>query len=137
MNMKAFGMAIAATCLFVGFAAADVFMKGEDVAKIIVGNTVEGKYRDCSTAGSRDFMEFYTKDGKIRGEERNCNQAGNWKRYNGSWAIKDGKFCVAVGSGRPSGCFDYQVDKDSHLHRIGPSGANVDFTIYDGNMKHL
>ncbi len=130
-------VAAAATSLFAGAALADVYMKGEDVAKLVAGKTIEGQYRDCS-AGRNDFNEFYTEDGKIHGRERPCNQAGSWKKYGGVWAIKGGKFCVTLGSGRPSGCFDYQVDKDGTLRRLNvPGVTDTNFKIYDGNPDHL
>lgn len=123
--------------LLVGAAFADVFMKGEDVAKLVVGKTIEGQYRECG-AGRNDFAEFYADDGAIRGHERACNQTGNWTRYGGAWAVKDGKFCVTLGSGRPSGCFDYQVDKDGTLRRLNAQGVtDLTFKIYDGNPEHL
>jgi hypothetical protein len=138
MKVKSLIAAVATMgCLFAGAAFADVFMKGEDVAKLIVGKTIEGQYRECG-AGRNDFAEFYTEDGKIRGRERACSQVGSWSKYGGTWAITDGKFCVTLGSDRPSGCFDYQVDKDGTLRRFNEQGvSDVTFKIYDGNPDHL
>lgn len=136
MTVKAVIVAgVAAACLFAGAAFADVFMKGEDVAKLIVGKTIEGQFMGCSVGGM-DFAEYYTKSGNIRGHERPCGQAGSWKRYGGTWKVKDGKFCVNLGSERSSGCFDYQVDKDGNLRRESEKGT-VSFKIYDGNPDHL
>ena len=64
--------------------------------------------------------------------------AGSWSTYGGSWEVKDDKFCVNLGSGRPSGCFDYQVDKDGTLRRVGEKGVtDLTFKIYEGNPNHL
>jgi hypothetical protein len=136
MTVKAAIVAgIAGACMFAGAAYADVYLKGEDVAKLIVGKTIEGQFTGCAV-GRTDFAEFYTKDGKIKGRERPCAQAGSWKRYGGVWRVKDGKFCVTLGSERSSGCFDYQVDKDGNLRRDSEKGT-VSFKIYDGNPDHL
>lgn len=128
---------VAMAGLVAGSAFADVYMKGEDVAKLVVGKTIEGQYRECG-ASRNDFAEYYAEDGSIRGHERPCNQAGSWTRYGGTWSVKDGKFCVALGSGRSSGCFDYQVDKDGTLRRLNEKGVtDLTFKIYDGNPDHL
>lgn len=138
MKMKSLIVAgAAAVTLFAGTAFAEVYMKGEDVAKLVAGKTIEGQYRECGV-GRQDFQEFYSEDGKIRGRERACNQAGSWSKYGGTWTVKDGKFCVTLGSGRPSGCFDYQVDQKGTLTRFNEKGiAEVNFKIYDGNPDHL
>ncbi|HBM87402.1 MAG TPA: hypothetical protein DD437_02545, partial [Rhodobiaceae bacterium] len=70
-------------------AMADVFMPGHEVAAVVVGNTIEGQYRECGAARN-DFREHYTADGKIKGEERPCNQAGDWATYGGAWTVEDG-----------------------------------------------
>ncbi|MDO9127189.1 hypothetical protein [Parvibaculum sp.] len=128
---------IAMVSLVSGAAFADVYMTGEEVAKLVAGKTIEGQYRECG-AGKNDFREFYDESGQIRGAERACSMAGSWSKYQGQWEIKDGKFCVLLGSDRPSGCFDYNVDKDGVLTRYDAKGvANVRFTIYDGNPDHL
>jgi hypothetical protein len=133
------GVAVAG--LVAGAAFADAYMKGEDVAKLIVGNTIEGQFFKCEAgagAGRQDFAEFYDPNGRIRGHERPCSQAGSWSRYGGSWEVKNGKFCVNLGSGRSNGCFDYQVDKDGTLRRFNDNGAtDLTFKIYDGNPDHL
>lgn len=138
MKMTSFLIAgVAAAGLFLGAALADVYMTGEEVAKVVVGKTIEGQYRECGV-GRNDFREFYDEDGAIRGEERACRMAGNWSKYHGQWEVKDGKFCVLLGSDRPSGCFDYNVDKDGVLMRYDAKGvSDVKFTIYDGNPNHL
>ncbi|ABS62036.1 hypothetical protein Plav_0413 [Parvibaculum lavamentivorans DS-1] len=123
--------------LIAGAAFADVYLTGEEVAKLVVGKTIEGQYRECGV-GRNDFREFYEESGRIRGAERACNVAGSWSKYQGQWEVKDGKFCVRLGSDRPSGCFDYKVDKDGVLTRYDEKGvAHVNFTIYDGNPDHL
>lgn len=120
-----------------GTANAQVYMTGEEVAKLVTGNTIEGRYRECGV-GRNDFREYYDAEGRIRGEERACRMAGNWTKYTGEWEVKDGKFCVSLGSGRQSGCFDYNVDSDGKLHRYNDEGpAEVEFQIYDGNPNHL
>lgn len=129
------GAAIAA--LVSGPASADVFLKGSEVAALVVGKTIEGQYREC-TLGRQDFAEYYHEDGTIRGKERPCNQVGSWKKYGGAWEIKDDKFCVTLGSGRPSGCFNYQVDEKGTLRRVDEKGVTeTTFKIYDGNPDHL
>ena len=138
MKMKSLivaGVLLAGTVA--GSAFADVYMKGEDVAKLIVGKTIEGQYRECG-AGRNDFQEYYSEDGEIRGHERPCNIQGSWSKYGGAWTVKGGKFCVRLGSGRPSGCFDYQIDKDGTLRRFNSAGVtDLTFKIYDGNPDHL
>ncbi len=138
MKLKSIATAaitIASLCASTAFA--DVFMTGKDVAALIVGNTIEGQYRECGV-GRKDFAEFYATDGKIRGHERECRMAGSWTTYGGSWEIKDSKFCIQLGSGRPSGCFDYKVDKDGTLRRFDEKGVtDLTFKIYDGNPNHL
>ncbi len=136
------GVALAG--LVAGPAFADVYMKGDDVAKLVVGKTVEGQYREIEGeyrqygTNRNDFAEYYAEDGTIRGHERPYNQAGTWTRYGGTWAVKDGKFCIALASGRSSGCFDYQVDKDGTLRRLNEKGVtDLTFKIYDGNPDHL
>lgn len=130
-------VAIAIASLCVSTAFADVFMTGKDVATLIVGKTIEGQYREC-TIGRKDFAEFYAKDGVIRGHERECRMAGNWTNYRGSWEVKDDKFCVNLGSDRPSGCFNYQADEDGTLRRVDEKGVtDLSFKIYDGNPNHL
>lgn len=137
MKMKSLLVAgVAVAGLFAGAAFADVYMKGEDVAKLIVGKTIEGQYRECGV-GRQDFREYYDENGKIRGAERPCAQAGSWKRYGGAWEVRDGKFCINLGSDRPSGCFDYQVDKDGTLRRFDSKAGDVNFKIFDGNPDHL
>ena len=129
--------AASAVALWASVASAEVFMTGEEVAKEIVGNTIEGKYRECG-ADKNDFQEYYDPDGSIRGRERPCRVSGTWSRYQGTWEVKDGKFCVTLGSGRPSGCFDYNVDKDGVLTRYNAVGVtNLQFNVYDGNPDHL
>lgn len=138
MKMTSFLITGVATIgVFLGAALADVYMTGEEVAKVVVGKTIEGQYRECG-AGRNDFREFYDEGGAIRGEERACRMAGSWSKYQGQWEVKDGKFCVLLGSERPSGCFDYNVDKDGALMRYDAEGvADVKFTIYDGNPNYL
>jgi len=118
-------------------AMADVYMPGHEVAAVVVGNTIEGQYRECGAARN-DFREHYTTDGKILGEERPCNQVGNWAKYGGAWTVEEGKFCVNLGSDRSSGCFDYEADADGNLTRVGEPGVgNTNFKIYDGNPNNL
>ena len=137
MNMKSLLVAgVAVAGLIAGSAFADVYMKGEDVAKLIVGKTIEGQYLACG-AGRNDFREYYDANGAIRGGERPCQQAGKWKHYTGKWDVKDGKFCVYLGSDRTSGCFDYQVDEKGTLRRFDAKGGDVNFKIFDGNPDHL
>ncbi|MBG53402.1 MAG: hypothetical protein CML99_13445 [Rhodobiaceae bacterium] len=118
-------------------AQADVFLPGHEVAQIVVGNTIEGQYRECGAARN-DFVEYYAPDGKISGKERACNQAGDWTNYGGAWRVEDGKFCVNLGSERSNGCFDYEAAEDSTLTRVGEPGVgNTKFKIYDGNPEGL
>ncbi|MGK2740840.1 hypothetical protein ACSHT0_08080 [Tepidicaulis sp. LMO-SS28] len=119
-------------------AVADVYLTGEEVAKIVAGNTIQGQYRECAAA-RKDFVEFYAEDGTIRGKERACNQAGTWTRYQGTWEVKDGKFCVQLGhSDRSDGCFDYEADEESTLRRVNEPGiGNTNFQIFDGNPENL
>lgn len=125
-----------ALALMAGPALADVYLSGEQVSKQIVGNTIEGTYRECAV-GRKDFREYFKADGKIHGQERLCNQAGSWSRYTGTWKVKDGKFCVTVPD-RPSGCFNYKADKDGSLTRDEEKGVTgTKFKIYDGNPDHL
>jgi len=129
--------AITVACLGMSTAFADVYMTGKEVAALVVGNTIEGQYRECAV-GRKDFSEFYGEDGTIRGRERECRMAGNWTTYGGSWKVEDGKFCVYLGSDRTSGCFDYQVDEDGTLRRFNEEGVtDLTFKIYDGNPDHL
>jgi len=72
-------------------AMADVYMPGHEVAAVVVGNTIEGQYRECGAARN-DFREHYTADGKTKGEERPCNKAGQggnlWRRMDGrGWQV--------------------------------------------------
>lgn len=128
---------VAMAGLFAGAAFADVYMKGEDVAKLIVGKTIEGQYRECG-AGRNDFQEYYEKNGTIRGRERPCNIQGSWTKYGGTWAVKEGKFCITLGPNRPNGCYDYQIDKSGTLRRVNEAGVtDLTFKIYDGNPDHL
>lgn len=120
-----------------GIASAEVFMTGEEVAKVVAGNTIEGRYRECGV-GRNDFREYYDTEGRIHGAERACRMAGNWSKYTGEWEVKDGKFCVLLGSDRDSGCFDYKIDSDGKLHRYNDEGAaEVEFQIFDGNPNNL
>lgn len=120
-----------------GIASAEVFMTGEEVAKVVAGNTIEGRYRECGV-GRNDFREYYDTEGRIHGAERACRMAGNWSKYTGEWEVKDGKFCVLPGSDRDSGCFDYKIDSDGKLHRYNDEGAaEVEFQIFDGNPNNL
>ena len=129
--------AASAVALWASVASAEVFMTGEEVAKEVVGNTIEGRYRECG-ADRNDFQEYYDPDGMIRGRERPCRMTGSWTRYQGTWEVKDGKFCVTLGSGRTSGCFDYNVDKNGVLTRYNEVGVtDVQFNVYDGNPNHL
>jgi len=129
--------AASAVALWASVASAEVFMTGEEVAKEVVGNTIEGRYRECG-ADRNDFQEYYDPDGMIRGRERPCRMTGSWTRYQGTWEVKDGKFCVTLGSGRTSGCFDYNVDKNGVLTRYNEVGVtDLQFNIYDGNPNHL
>ncbi|MAB14023.1 hypothetical protein [Parvibaculum sp.] len=129
--------ATSAFAMWAGAASADVFMTGKQVAKEIVGNTIEGQYRECA-ADRNDFQEYYDPDGTIRGRERPCRMSGSWSRYGGSWEVKDGKFCVTLGSGRSSGCFDYNIGKDGMLTRYNAVGVtDLKFKVYDGNPDHL
>lgn len=121
-------------CMVVLPAQAGVFLTGEEVASQVVGNTIEGQYRECGAA-RHDFKEFYSEDGKISGKERACNQSGSWTSYGGTWAVKDGKFCVNLGSGRTSGCYNYEGGPDSTLTRVDEPGVgNTHFKIYDGKV---
>lgn len=125
----------ASACMMVSAAQAGVFLTGAEVAKHVVGNTIEGQYRECGAA-RHDFKEFYSEDGKISGKERACNHMGSWTSYGGTWAVKDGKFCVNLGSGRTSGCYDYEGGPDSTLTRVDEPGVgNTHFKIYEGKMK--
>lgn len=118
-------------------ASAEVYLPGHEVANIVVGNTIEGQYRECGAARN-DFKEFYAKDGTIRGKERPCNQVGDWSNYQGTWSVEGGKFCVLLGSGRSSGCFDYEAESDATLRRLNEPGVgNTNFKIYDGNPDNL
>lgn len=138
-NLFVLGVAgcIAGFAAFTASAQAEVFMPGHEVAQIVVGNTIEGQYRECGAARN-DFIEYYAPDGKISGKERACNQVGDWTNYGGVWSVTDGKFCVTLGSGRSNGCFDYEVDEDSTLSRVGEPGVgNTKFKIYDGNPQGL
>lgn len=117
---------------------ADVYLPGYQVAGIVVGNTIEGQYRECG-ASRKDFFEFYTADGEIIGKERECNQTGAWTKYKGTWKVDGGKFCVVLGlSDRSDGCFDYEADADATLRRVGEPGVgNTNFKVYDGNPENL
>lgn len=131
--MKHVLFASAAGLLLMSTAAqAEVFLPGHEVAQIVVGNTIEGQYRECGAARN-DFVEYYAPDGKIEGKERPCNQAGDWTRYFGEWSVESGKFCVALGSDRTNGCFDYEADEEGTLTRVGEPGVgNTNFKVYDG-----
>jgi hypothetical protein len=123
--------------MLAGSAFAQVYMTGEEVAKVVVGNTIEGRYRECGV-GRNDFREYYDQEGLIHGAERACRMAGNWSKYSGHWEVKDGKFCVLLGSGRDGGCFDYTIDSKGTLYRYDEKGvSDVEFQIYDGNPNHL
>lgn len=118
-------------------AFADVYLPGHQVAGTVIGNTIEGQYRECGGARN-DFKEYYDPNGQIRGHERPCNQAGSWSTYQGAWEVKDGKFCVNLGSGRSNGCFDYQAQEDGTLTRANEPGVgNTNFKVYDGNPEGL
>ncbi len=128
---------LVAGMLFSTAAMADVYLKGAEIAKLIVGNTIEGKYEACSSGG-KDFQEHYTSDGKIRGQERPCAQEGQWQHYQGFWKVKDDKFCVNLGSGRIGGCFDYVANPDGTVTRLMEGGkSSIVFQIIDGNPDHL
>jgi len=118
-------------------AQAEVYMPGHEVAEVVIGNTIEGQYRECGAARN-DFVEYYAPDGKISGKERACNQVGDWTNYGGAWTVEGGKFCVNLGSGRTAGCFDYEADAEGTLTRIGEPGVgNTNFKVYDGNSEGL
>ena len=118
-------------------AQAEVFLPGHEVAQHIVGNTIEGQYRSCG-APRQDFKEFYAPDGRIVGKERACNQTGDWSSYGGFWSVKDGKFCVNLGSDRTNGCFDYEGGADGTIKRVNEPGVgNTNFKIYEGNPEKL
>lgn len=133
-TLTKFAMTTALSCMVFSPALADVYLSGQEVANQVVGNTIEGQHRECGAA-RHDFKEYYTADGKISGKERACNQAGSWSFYGGTWSVKDGKFCVNLGSGRTSGCYNYKGGPDGTLTRVDEPGVgNSHFKIYDGKI---
>jgi len=134
---KAILASAAGLLLLAARAYAEVYMPGHEVAEVVVGNTIEGQYRECGAARN-DFVEYYEPDGKISGKERACNQVGDWINYGGAWTVEGGKFCVNLGSGRTAGCFDYEADAEGTLTRLGEHGVgNTNFKVYDGISEGL
>ena len=69
-------------------------LTGEDIAKVLVGNTIQMNFRDSqSDFRTQTFHEYYDPDGSIYGMVNYREQAGNLKHFVGSWQVKDGKFC--------------------------------------------
>jgi len=121
---------------FTAPAFAQPYLPGHEVASEVVGNTLQGQYRECGES-RKDFYEFYKKDGTVHGKERECSMGGNWASYVGNWSVKDGKFCVNFSSGKLGGCYDYEGAGDGKLKRAGMSADAVEFIILDGNPENL
>jgi hypothetical protein len=133
--MKLITFILVAAVAFAAPAFADQDLAGHRVSYEFVGNTIKGEYRSC---GPRmDFFEYYDASGAIRGKERRCGATGNWKHYEGKWEVKEGKFCVAYGTDRASGCWTYTAVPGG-IRRQG-AGAEMEdrLVILSGNPEKL
>lgn len=109
-------------------------LTGEDIAKVLVGNTIQMNFRDSqSDFRTQTFHEYYDPDGSIYGMVNYREQAGNLKHFVGSWQVKDGKFCTSV-YGRDYSCNQLKPIKGNNFELVGESGVVRDVIIYEG--KH-
>ncbi len=117
-NLKLF---VCLMFLQVPFLHAEEALSGEDVASVVVGNTVQMEFRDAQdTFRTRTFHEYYDPDGSIYGMTKYREQQGNLTHYIGTWEVKDGRFCTSV------------YGRDYSCNQIKPLSGNAYELINEG-----
>tara|TARA_R110001592_G_scaffold177076_2_gene417310 strand:- start:121944 stop:122363 length:420 start_codon:yes stop_codon:yes gene_type:complete len=119
------------------YLAAEEILTGDDIAKALVGNTLQMVFRDADVNfRTQQFHEYYALDGRIEGMQRIREQSGSFKHYIGSWKIKDGKFCTSV-YGRNYSCDTLKRINEDTFQIVGENGDFRDVKIYEGKHHGL
>lgn len=116
---------------------ASEILSGEDVADIVVGNTVQMVLRDVEDDfRTRTFHEYYDPDGSIYGMTKYREQQGNLTHYVGSWQVKDGKFCTSV-YGRDYSCNKVKPLGNGNYELVNEGGTIRNVKLYEGKHHGL
>lgn len=117
MKMKNVIIASALVALGTPVFAADI-ISGDQITKLISGNTVQGSMLDSGA-----YSEFYAKDGTIKA-----------KGYSGKWSVKADTMCFQYGTD-PENCWQVEVDHDQvSWVRNGKSDGTG--TVVPGNFNN-
>ncbi len=129
MNRSLWIAGIIAAIFTMSSAVAGERLTGEEVRKLLVGNTEQGKYVDRDSLHS--YWEFYREDGKIKGR--------NGGTYGGRYEIReDGCFYGTYDFGDEfDGCYYYEHLTGNKYHVTGPKGWSSDVTISEGDPLNL
>ncbi len=112
-------------------------LSGQDVADILVGNTVQMVFRDAQdNFRTRTFHEYYDPDGSIYGMTKFREQQGNLTHYLGSWQVEDGKFCTTV-YGRYYSCNKIKSLGDGGYELIDDGGTIRNVKLFEGKHHGL
>ncbi len=137
--MKATNLKLLVCLLFlqVPLAQAEEVLSGEDVASLVVGNTVQMEFRDAQDDfRTRTFHEYYDPDGSIYGMTKYREQQGNLTHYIGRWEVKDGKFCTSV-YGRDYSCNRIKPLPGNNYELVNEGGEIRNVKVYEGKHHGL
>ncbi len=122
-------------CLLLSLAATQIqageVLHGDEVARLLVGNTVEASFHNAGESGRHVFFEYYDKDGKIYGREGKFEHAGRYTHYIGKWKVQGDKLCASV-YGRPYSCSSFEKVRDNAYKRISDNLQFDDIKIHKG-----
>ncbi len=112
-------------------ASAQEIVDGEQIANLLVGNTLQADYREAGDT-RHTFYEFFSPDGKIFGQDKRSEHASGYTKYLGTWEVKDGQFCVNIGYGHRGGCSVFEkISEDNYIRKF--DGFEVDrVRIFEG-----
>ncbi|GBO87860.1 MULTISPECIES: hypothetical protein [Gammaproteobacteria] len=137
--MKATNLKLLVCLLFlqVPLAQAEEVLSGEDVASLVVGNTVQMEFRDAQDDfRTRTFHEYYDPDGSIYGMTKYREHQGNLTHYIGRWEVKDGKFCTSV-YGRDYSCNRIKPLPGNNYELVNEGGEIRNVKVYEGKHHGL
>jgi hypothetical protein len=111
-------------------AVAAEHLNGEQLKKVLVGNTETGVY--TNKGQQLNYWEFYRPDGVIRGTE------DKYGAYHGTYSIKaDGCLNADYDGEEYDGCYFYTLITADQYSVTDPQGKTSTITIKKGDSKFL
>ena len=125
-----------AALLLMSDAKAQTFLTGDEVAKVLVGNTAQGSMTTPSGT-TTEYTVYATADGKMKMRQVTKSLSQNITTV-GQWQVHSGQFCYHTARDIMWNCYKFQrVAEDRIVMSDGLSPARIELVVRKGNVAKL